>query len=55
MTEARDAPDWTGLTPSDPGITALQLLVYLGEALLAVTLLLAFWRCAWRALRNKPV
>jgi hypothetical protein len=55
MTESRDAPDWTGLTASDPGITTLQLFVYLGEALLAVTLVGALWRTGRRAMRHKPV
>ena len=55
MTESRDAPDWTGLTPSDPGLTVLQLFVYLGEAMLAVVLVGALWRTARRALQHKPV
>ena len=48
MTEP-DSSQWTDFTPSDPGITAVQLFVYLCEALLGLALVTASWRCVQRA------
>ncbi len=51
MMESPHAPEWTDFTPSDPGITILQLFVYLGEALLGLALVAA-WRRYRRAHRD---
>jgi hypothetical protein len=48
MREPAHRPEWTDFTPSDPGITLLQLFVYLVEALLGLALLTALWRYARR-------
>ncbi|MBK5331723.1 MAG: hypothetical protein JJD93_07125 [Ilumatobacteraceae bacterium] len=49
MSETPGATEWTDSTPSDPGITTLQLFAYLVEALLGLSLVAALWRCAKRA------
>ncbi len=57
MTEPPHAPEWTDFTPSDPGITVLQLFAYLGEALLGLALVSVWRRSARRAraaVRRQP-
>jgi hypothetical protein len=57
MNESSDEPEWTDVTPSDPGITLLQLFAYLAEALLGFVLVATVWRCGRRiraAARRKP-
>ena len=49
MPEPPHSPEWTDFTPSDPGITVLQLFAYLVEALLGLALVAALRRCARRA------
>ncbi len=49
MTEPPDAAKWTDFTPSDPGITVVQLFAYLVEALVGLALVAAWWRCGERA------
>ncbi|MEY2400853.1 MAG: hypothetical protein QOJ08_964 [Ilumatobacteraceae bacterium] len=49
MTEHPHAPEWTDFTPSDPGITVVQLFAYLCEALLGLALVAVWRRCARRA------
>jgi hypothetical protein len=44
MREAAHEPEWTDFTPSDPGITLVQLFAYLAEALLGFALVAALWR-----------
>jgi hypothetical protein len=44
MTENPPAPAWTDYTPSDPGITVLELLAYSVAALIGVALVAVWWR-----------
>jgi hypothetical protein len=48
MREPAHDPEWTDFTPSDPGITLVQLFTYLAEALLGFALVAALWRCGRR-------
>gem|GEM_PF-5312538 len=51
MSEPADGPGWTDFTPSDPGITLLQLFAFLAEAFLAFALVAALRRRRRRRVR----